>query len=63
MFQFYAGDFYEVFPALQGQYYASEPVSGTCKPTFEKLRVQNSAIDDAFLVFIHFDCSLSIPQK
>jgi len=63
MFQFYVGDLYEIFPALQGKYYASEQVTGTCKPTSEKLRVQNSATDDALLVFIHFDCSLSIPQK
>jgi hypothetical protein len=57
MFQFYVGDLYEIFPVLQGKYYASEAVTGSCKPTYDRLRVQ-SAGTNALSVTMHFDCSL-----
>lgn len=31
MFQFYAGDLYEIFPDVATKYYASDIVTGNCK--------------------------------
>ena len=33
MFQFYAGDLYDIFPKVRSTFYASEPVTGNCKAT------------------------------
>lgn len=62
MFQFYVGDLYEIFPALQNKFFAYEPVTGNCRPTYDRLGVQNAG-KDIFAVFIHFDCSLEVMNK
>jgi hypothetical protein len=61
MFQFYAGDLYEVLDKVQDKYFAAEPVSGNCKPTFAGLNVWKSGYD-TFNVSIYFDCELSIQR-
>jgi hypothetical protein len=62
MFQFYAGDLYEVLDKLQTRYFASEPVTGNCKATFTGLGVRKSGFD-TFNVSIHFDCELNIQRS
>jgi hypothetical protein len=39
MFQFFAGDLYEIFPLIQTKYYASEPVAGVCRAGFSGLKI------------------------
>lgn len=55
MFQFFAGDLYEIFPLLQTKYYASEEINGNCKATPTGLKVYKSDFN-TFNVSIHFDC-------
>jgi hypothetical protein len=59
MFQFYAGDLYEIFPMVQSRFYASEPVEGTCKATYAGLKAWKASAS-TFNVSIHFDCELTI---
>jgi hypothetical protein len=62
MFQFFAGDLYEIFPRLQTIYYASEEINGNCKATYTGLKVWKSDYD-SFNVSIHFDCELNIRRE
>ncbi len=62
MFQFFAGDLYEVLAKIQDKYYASQPVTGNCKPTYTGLKVWKSGFD-TFNVSIHFDCELNIKRE
>jgi len=39
MFQFFAGDLYDLFPLVQSRYYATQIVDGLCSATFKNLRV------------------------
>lgn len=39
MFQFYAGDLYEVIPLVQTRFYASNVVKGTCNATDSRLKI------------------------
>jgi len=39
MFQFFAGDLYEVFPLVQTRYYANSVVQGTCNATDSRLKI------------------------
>ena len=39
MFQFYAGDLYEVFSTVQDKYYANAVVNGDCSPSYNRLSV------------------------
>lgn len=39
MFQFYAGDLYEVFSNVQNRYFAAEEASGNCKASSAGLKV------------------------
>jgi hypothetical protein len=43
MFQFFAGDLYEVFPLLQKKYSASTPITGICKATTRGLKIQKNS--------------------
>lgn len=62
MFQFFAGDIYDIFPNLQTRFYASEPVTGNCKATFTGLKIWKANYD-TFNVSIHFDCELNILRQ
>jgi hypothetical protein len=62
MFQFYAGDLYEILPLLQSRYFASVEVAGTCSPNYNNLKVQKGG-KDTFEVYINFDCSLTIEKN
>jgi len=62
MFQFYAGDLYEIFPLLASKFYANTEVNGNCKPTYTGLKVSKSGYD-TFNVSIHFDCELNIQRE
>lgn len=61
MFQFYAGDLYEVLQNVQTRFFASDPVTGNCKATFAGLRVWKASYD-TFNASIHFDCELNIQR-
>ena len=61
MFQFFAGDLYEVLQNVQTRFFASEPVNGNCKATFAGLKVWKANYD-TFNVSIHFDCELNIQK-
>lgn len=62
MFQFFAGDLYEIFPQLATKYFASEPITGNCKATYSGLKVWKST-HTTFNVSIHFDCELNIRRE
>lgn len=62
MFQFFAGDLYEVFPLMAGKYYANQEINGNCKPTYTGLKVWKAG-DDTFNVSIHFDCELNVQRE
>jgi hypothetical protein len=62
MFQFFAGDLYEVLDKVQDRYFASEPVTGNCKATYTGLKLWKSGFD-TFNVSIHFDCELNIKRN
>ena len=55
MFQFFAGDLYEAIPQVQNKWYASEPVTGNCKATYNGLNVWKNT-HDTFNVSFSFDC-------
>ena len=59
MFQFYAGDLYEVFPLMATKYYANQEITGNCKATYAGLKAWK-ATHDTFNVSIHFDCELNV---
>ena len=59
MFQFYAGDLYEVFPLMATKYYANQEITGNCKATYTGLKAWK-ATHDTFNVSIHFDCELNV---
>lgn len=61
MFQFYAGDLYEVLDKVQDRFFASAPVAGNCKAEFVGLKVWKAGFD-TFNVSIHFNCELSIER-
>lgn len=61
MFQFYAGDLYEVLGSVQDTYFANAKVTGNCKATYAGLKVWKSGFD-TFNVTIHFDCDLNIER-
>lgn len=59
MFQFFAGDLYEVFSEVQNKYYASEVVKGKCTAGTSGLSVFKNT-PSSFNVTIKFDCVLQI---
>ena len=62
MFQFYAGDLYEVYPRLKELYFAADPVEGNCEATHNGLQVWKDHIN-SFNVSIHYECSLQIHSQ
>ena len=61
MFQFYAGDLYEVLDKVQSRFFADKEVTGNCRATFTGLKVWKAGFD-TFNVSIHFDCELNIER-
>jgi hypothetical protein len=59
MFQFSAGDLYEVLGKVQDLYYAFETVDGNCKASYSTLKVAKSG-NNTFNVSLNYDCELSI---
>lgn len=59
VFQFFAGDLYEIIPALATKFYASEAIEGACTtfPTDVKATILAS---DSFAITLPYSCSLSI---
>jgi hypothetical protein len=62
MFQFFAGDLYEIFPLLQTKYYASEKIDGICRATYNGLAIKKGA-HDSFNVSIDYDCELNVKKE
>jgi hypothetical protein len=59
MFQFYAGDLYEIFPKVAQTYIATTEVTGMCKASADKLMVYKSGTH-TFNVSLHSDCEVNI---
>lgn len=62
MFQFAAGDLYEIFPQIASKYYASQEILGSCKASYLGLKVWKATYE-TFNVSIHFDCELNINRE
>lgn len=59
MFQFYAGDLYEVFSNVENRFFAADEASGNCMANSAGLKVQQGK-EDTFNVSINFDCEIRI---
>lgn len=59
MFQFYAGDLYELFPKVAETFIASTEVTGDCKFSDIDVRLYKAAAD-TFNTSLHTRCQLSI---
>ena len=62
MFQFFAGDLYDVFPLLAVKFYANQEILGNCKATYSGLKVSQGHYD-TFNVSMRFDCELNIVRE
>ena len=62
MFQFKAGDLYEVLPLVAKKYFAEQDVNGNCRALSEKLAVYQSG-QGAFNVSIGFFCELNVYKE
>ena len=62
MFQFYAGDLYEILPKVATIYYASEPVNGNCRATYGNLKVWKNDFF-TFNVSYSYECDVNIKSK
>lgn len=62
MFQFRAGDLYEMFPGIANKFYASQQVIGNCRATTQNLKVIKGGYD-IINVTIHYDCELNIERQ
>jgi len=62
MFQFYAGDLYEVIEKVQDRYFADEAVNGNCKATIDSLKVAKRA-SNTFNVSLDFGCEINIKRN
>lgn len=62
MFQFKAGDLYEIFPLLGSKYFADQEANGNCRPLSDRLAVYRSD-RDAFNVTIGFFCELNVYKE
>lgn len=59
MFQFYAGDLYELFPKVAGTFIANTQVTGDCKANWTDIKIFKAA-QDTFNVSIHETCQLNV---
>lgn len=55
MFQFYAGDLYELFPKVAELYIANTEVSGNCKANWTDIKLYKGG-NDTFNVSISEQC-------
>jgi hypothetical protein len=55
MFQFFAGDLYELFPRVAQTYIATTEVIGGCKANWTDIKVYKAG-KDTFNVTIHNQC-------
>lgn len=62
MFQFKAGDLYEVLPLVAKKYFAEQDVNGNCRALSDKLAVYQS-YGAAFNVSITFFCQLNVYKE
>ena len=62
MFQFRAGDLYELFPKLREKYMASQESNGNCRPLTDGLSIHKSD-KNAFNVSILFTCELNVYKE
>ena len=59
MFQFYAGDLYDIISGIQNKFYASEVVKGQCKGSASALEVMKNT-GSTFNATLKYDCYLQI---
>lgn len=59
MFQFYAGDLYELFPQVASTFIASTEVTGTCQMANTDIRLYKSSTS-TFNVSLHSNCQMQI---
>ena len=59
MFQFYAGDLYEIFPKVAQLYIASTEVIGDCKANWTNIKIYKAG-NDTFNVSISEQCQINI---
>lgn len=59
MFQFYAGDLYDVIPNVASQFYANQEVKGICRALTTGLMFVKSTNTTVFVV-IDYNCTLDI---
>ena len=59
MLQFYAGDFFSIFPQLREKYGEREDVNGWCRAKAPGVEVFKG-FDDTFKTKINFLCSLEV---
>ena len=62
MFQFYAGDLYEVIPAVAQNFIATEEVTGTCKAEEKDLTITKKN-HTVLNVNLNYDCELFISRS
>ncbi len=61
MFQFFAGDLYQLFPQVAQKFPAIAEVTGDCQANTDHLLVYKSDLgNDAFNVSIHNKCQLNV---
>lgn len=59
MFQFYAGDLYELFPRVAETYIATTEVTGDCKANWNNIKLYK-AKTDTFNVSMETRCQVNI---
>lgn len=59
MFQFYAGDLYELFPQVANTFIASTEATGSCQMADTEVKLYKAAAD-TFNISLHANCQLSI---
>lgn len=57
-FQFFAGDLYDVIPALQKKFYPSNKLNGNCKALKDGFSIVRGS-SETFNVTINYNCSLN----
>ena len=60
MFQFYAGDLYELFPKVAQTYIASTDVTGDCKADWQNTKLFKAVGNSSFNVTLSHKCQLFI---
>lgn len=61
-FQFYAGDLYDVIPALQKKFYPDQKLNGNCKAKSQGFSIIRGS-DEFFNVSINYNCALNADKS